>query len=70
MIDSEDIDYFKARALEELALSRSAPNPAAAIIHSNLAKRYERIAAEGTTKRRASHITHALRTTVSAHPEP
>lgn len=55
MIDSDDIAYFQGRAQEERALSETAETPAIALIHSNLAERYERLA-RGTHNRPKLHI--------------
>ncbi len=68
MIDSTDIDYFQARAREERALSDSAANPAAALIHLNLAKRYERLASAGIPQRQPLHIPNQSGPTVSTQP--
>jgi len=56
MIDSKDVDYFRARAQEERALSEMTADPAIALIHSNLAQRYQRLVASETAGRPTLHI--------------
>ena len=56
MIDSKDVDYFRARAQEERALGETTADPAVALIHLNLAQRYERLVVRGTRSRPTLHI--------------
>ena len=45
MTEQSDQDYYTARAAVERALSDTATDPAIAIIHTQLADRYEALAA-------------------------
>ncbi len=56
MIDSKDVDYFRARAEEERALSEATADPAVALIHLNLARHYQRLVASETAGRPILHI--------------
>ena len=56
MIDSKDVDYFRARAQEERELSETIADPAIALIHLNLARRYRRLVASETAGRPILHI--------------
>ncbi len=59
MIDAKDVDYFRARAQEERALSETTADPAISLIHSNLAQRYQLLLASGTAGRPTLHIAFA-----------
>ena len=56
MINSKDVDYFRARAQEERELSETTADPAIALIHLNLARRYQRLATSETAGRPTLHI--------------
>jgi len=56
MIDSKDVDYFRARAQEERTLSETTADPAISLIHSNLAQRYQHLVASETAGRPILHI--------------
>lgn len=56
MIDSDDIDYFNARALAERELSEAATDEAVAQVHLKLAERYERLVARLKSPRPVLHI--------------
>ncbi len=56
MIDAKDVDYFRARAQEERELSETTADRAIVLIHSNLARRYERLVASETAGRPTLHI--------------
>ncbi len=56
MINSRDVDYFRARAQEERALSETTADPAIALIHLNLARRYQRLLTSETPVRPTLHI--------------
>jgi hypothetical protein len=45
MNQQSDLDYYTARAAVERELSDSAPDPGIALIHTQLADRYEALAA-------------------------
>ncbi len=51
MINSNDVDYFRARAEEERELSETTADPAIALIHSKLAQRYRRLVASESAGR-------------------
>ena len=46
-MSSERPEYYRARAAEERAAAASAPTPALAQVHNDLAAMYERMAQEG-----------------------
>ncbi len=56
MIGSKDVDYFRARAQEERARSETTADPAVALIHLNLARRYQRLVASETGGRPTLHL--------------
>lgn len=56
MTDDDDIAYFTARAAAERALSESASNEVAALVHLKLAERYERLARRQPGGRPTLHI--------------
>ena len=45
-MSSEQPDYYRGRAAEERAAAASAPNPAIARTHNDLASMYDRMAKE------------------------
>ena len=69
MVDAEDIKYFKQRALAERQLCDEAEDESVALIHENLAKRYERLAAGYDVDRPTLRIVtgNNQSTTVSAN---
>jgi|GEM_PF-1924762 len=56
MINSKDVDYFRARAQEERELSETTADPAIRLIHLHLAQRYQRLVASKTGGRPTLHI--------------
>ncbi len=56
MIDPKDADYFRARAQEERTLSETTADPAIALIHLKLARRYQHLVASETAGRPTRHI--------------
>ena len=61
MIDDDDLAYFHERAASERLLSEKATDARAALMHLNLAERYERLASRMTVKRPVIHIASSLR---------
>jgi len=50
---SEQPDYYRARAAEERNAAASAPTPALARVHDDLAAMYDRMASQATERKRA-----------------